>query len=136
MYVDASALVAIIVGEPEAQAMGLAIRDSRTGRVTSPMAIYEATLGVARVLSCPVSRARQLVVGLLAAATISVTAIEDRHAGTALEAHARFGKGRHPAQLNMGDCFAYAVAAEAALPILFKGDDFTQTDLPSALSSQ
>lgn len=133
MYVDASALVAVIVEEPEAEAMALAIRHSTSGRVTSPVAIYEATLGVARVLSCPVSRARQLVVGLLEAMAVTVTAIEERHASVALEAHSRFGKGRHPAQLNMGDCFAYAAAAEAAMPILFKGDDFSQTDLPSAL---
>lgn len=58
MYIDASALVAIIVAEPEADELGLAIRASTTGRVTAPIAIYEATLGVARVLSCPVARAR------------------------------------------------------------------------------
>lgn len=135
MYVDASALVAIIVAEPDADELGLAIRGSVTGRTTSPMAIYEATLGVARVLSCPVPRARQLVVGLLKATAISVTAIDDRHADAALAAFSRFGKGQHAAKLNMGDCFAYAVASEAALPILFKGDDFNQTDLPSALST-
>jgi ribonuclease VapC len=135
MYVDASALVAIIVDEPDSDALGLAMRGSKTGRVTSPVAIYEATLGVARILSCPVSRARQLVVGLLKATSISVTTIDERHANAALDAFSRFGKGQHAAKLNMGDCFAYAVAAEAALPILFKGDDFSQTDLPSALSA-
>jgi ribonuclease VapC len=136
MYVDASALVAIITGEPDAEEMGLAIRGSGTGRVTSPLAVYEAALGVARVLACPLPRARQLVIGLLKAAAIGITAIDDRHADTALDAHARFGKGQHPARLNMGDCFAYAVAADASLPILFKGDDFAQTDLPSALPSR
>ncbi|CAN7633962.1 type II toxin-antitoxin system VapC family toxin [Bosea sp. LjRoot237] len=135
MYIDASALVAIIVDEPDSDALGFAMRGSKTGRVTSPVAIYEATLGVARVLACPVPRARQLVVGLLKATSISVAAIGERHADAALEAFSRFGKGYHAAKLNMGDCFAYAVAAEAALPILFKGDDFSQTDLPSALSA-
>ena len=134
MYIDASALVAITVGEPEADDLGLAIRASTTGRVTAPVAIYEATLGVARILSCPVARARQLVVGLVRAMSVVVTSLDDRHADAALAAHERFGKGRHAAKLNMGDCFAYAVAAEAALPILFKGDDFSQTDLPSALA--
>lgn len=133
MYIDASALVAIIVAEPEADELCLAIRASTTGRVTAPIAIYEATLGVARVLSCPVARARQLVVGLLKAMSVAVAPIDDRHADAALAAHERFGKGQHAAKLNMGDCFAYAVAAEAALPILFKGDDFSLTDLPSAL---
>ncbi|AMJ63072.1 type II toxin-antitoxin system VapC family toxin [Bosea sp. PAMC 26642] len=135
MYIDASALVAIIVDEPEAEEFGMAIRTSTTGRFTAPIAIYEATLGVARVLSCPVARARQLVVGLLKAMSVAVAPLDDRHASAALSAHERFGKGQHAARLNMGDCFAYAVAAEAALPILFKGDDFGQTDLPSALSA-
>jgi len=135
MYIDASVLVAIIVAEPEADELGLAIRGSKTGRVTAPIAIYEATLGVARVLSCPVARARQLVVGLLKAMSVVVTPLDDHHADAALSAHERFGKGQHAARLNMGDCFAYAVAAEAALPILFKGDDFSLTDLPSALSA-
>lgn len=132
MYIDASALIAIIVDEPEAEAFALAIRDSRTGRVTAPIAVYEATLGVARVLACPVARARQLVVGLLKTASVTVVALDDRHADAAISAHERFGRGQHPAKLNMGDCFGYAVAAEAALPILFKGSDFSRTDLPSA----
>lgn len=135
MYVDASALVAIIIQESDADEMSRAIRASRTGRITSPIAIYEATVGVARVLACGVPRARQLVVGLLQAASIDVAAVGERHADAALAAFARFGRGQHPAKLNMGDCFGYAVASEAALPILFKGDHFSQTDLPSALSA-
>ena len=49
------------------------------------------------------------------------------------DAHRRFGKGNHPAGLNFGDCFAYALATERGLPLLFKGDDFARTDLESAL---
>lgn len=73
------------------------------------------------------------MIGLLKAMSVVVAPIDDRHADAALAAHDRFGKGQHAAKLNMGDCFAYAVAAEAALPILFNGDDFSLTDLPSAL---
>lgn len=135
MFVDASALVAIIVAEADADDLSLAMRRSSTEAVTSPVAIYEATLGVARVLACPIVRARQLVTGLLRAASVRILPIEELHAMAALDAFDRFGKGRHPAKLNMGDCLAYAMAAEASLPILFKGDDFSQTDLPSALSS-
>ena len=54
------------------------------------------------------------------------------HARAAAGAWRRFGKGRHPANLNVGDCFAYATASLANLPLLFKGDDFTQTDLRAA----
>lgn len=56
-------------------------------------------------------------------------------AAIALEAHARFGKGRHPAALNMGDCFAYALAKAHGAALLFKGDDFVKTDIALAVES-
>ena len=66
----------------------------------------------------------------LAIAGVQTVSITGKDAETALEAFARYGKGqRHPAQLNMGDCFAYAVAKSYRTPLLFKGDDFTQTDI-------
>ena len=68
--------------------------------------------------------------GFLERARISVVAIEDAAATGALDAHARFGKtSMHPARLNMGDCFAYAMAKQHGVPLLYKGDDFAQTDL-------
>ncbi|CAN5295645.1 hypothetical protein BH09PSE1_BH09PSE1_29370 [soil metagenome] len=60
---------------------------------------------------------------------MSIGASEHR---LALEAFDRFGKGRHPAALNMGDCFAYACAKSLAVPLLYKGDDFAQTDVEAA----
>ncbi|MGT2479980.1 type II toxin-antitoxin system VapC family toxin [Methylobacterium oryzae CBMB20] len=57
----------------------------------------------------------------------------DRRAALALAAHARYGKGRHPARLNLGDCFAYACARVHGVPLLYVGDDFPQTDIRSAL---
>ena len=57
---------------------------------------------------------------------------DEAHAPAAARARRPFGKGRHPANLNVGDCFAYATASLANLPLLFKGDDFTQTDLRAA----
>lgn len=70
----------------------------------------------------------------LAVAGLSVVPVGGITAASALAAFARYGKGRgHPAQLNLGDCFAYAVAYERKTSLLFKGDDFSRTDIPSAM---
>ena len=73
------------------------------------------------------------VMAYLAETDIRIVPIGEREAGMAIEVMARFGKGMgHPAQLNMGDCFAYACARTNGAPLLFKGDDFSQTDIESA----
>jgi ribonuclease VapC len=65
---------------------------------------------------------------------VAVVPISPEAASTALSAFSRFGKGTgHPAQLNLGDCFAYAVARDRKTSLLFKGDDFRRTDIPSAM---
>jgi ribonuclease VapC len=68
----------------------------------------------------------------LAAANVDIMPIGAREQALAIEAFDRFGKGRHPAALNMGDCFAYACARTLGLPLLYKGDDFGRTDIPAA----
>lgn len=65
---------------------------------------------------------------------IEVINLTDEHARIAVEAAMRFGRGRHRAKLNFGDCFSYALAKVSGLPLLFKGNDFTQTDIESALA--
>ena len=65
-------------------------------------------------------------------AEIERVAVDQQQAEAAIEAFRRFGKGRHPASLNIGDCFAYALAKSTSEPLLFKGDDFAQTDIPPA----
>jgi ribonuclease VapC len=69
----------------------------------------------------------------LAEAGVEIVPVTAAQARLAREAHRRFGKGNHPANLNFGDCFAYALAKERDLPLLFKGEDFTRTDLRPAL---
>ncbi len=129
IYVDASALVAIVCGEPEAPGL-LARLDAGRGAITSPVAIYEATLAVRRVLRGTVEDARQDVSDLVARAGIAVMPTTPAEAELAVAAFARFGKGQgHPAQLNMGDCFAYAAARLHGAAILCKGDDFIRTDI-------
>jgi len=129
MFVDASAIVAVLTGEPEADA--LADRLEAAGSpITSAVAVLEATLGVCRKRHASVAEARDDVLEFLRIAGIRTVSIGGAEADTALDAFARYGKGRgHPAQLNMGDCFAYAVAKNHDTPLLFKGDDFSKTDI-------
>lgn len=135
MFVDASAIVAILNSEAEASAFADALERSEL-RMTSPIAIFEATLGLCRVRHATVEEAAADVAEFLRVAQVRCTAITEQEAQTALVAFARYGKGRgHPAQLNLGDCFAYAVARNANVPLLFKGDDFTKTDIQSAVAA-
>jgi ribonuclease VapC len=131
MFVDASALTAILCDEPDGPDL-LARLDHSTIRLTSPLALWETTLAVARVLSLDIAAATDAVEGFVALAAITVIAIAPETRSLAISAHARFGKGRHPAALNFGDCFAYAAARHVGQPLLFKGDDFPQTDIEPA----
>jgi ribonuclease VapC len=132
MFVDASAIVAILNGETEAAVFADALERADT-RLTSPLAIFEATLGVCRVRHATVDQAAADVAEFLTIADIHCVAITDHEARTALVAFDRYGKGRgHPASLNLGDCFAYAVAHNRGVPLLFKGDDFSKTDIEPA----
>ena len=132
MFVDASAIVAILTSEPEAAAMLNAIESSAVC-ATSPLAVYEAVLAIHRK-QFGFIEAQEDVAAFLRATHMDVVPITEDHGRLALEAHARFGKGRgHPARLNMGDCFSYAVAKSLGYALLFKGDDFIHTDIPQAL---
>lgn len=131
MFVDASALIAIITEEPEGRA--LAARLERAGpTITSPIAVYEAVLGIARQKQGGLKAARADIEMLLDLARIGLVPITAEDADRALDAFERYGKGTgHPARLNMGDCFAYAVARSHRVPLLYKGEDFALTDLGS-----
>ncbi len=132
IVVDASAIVAILTGEPEDGALIVALEQAEAA-VTSPIAVYEAALGLRRKRHSSVAEAENDVMEFLAAARIGVLAVEPTAAQGALEAFARYGKGtQHPAQLNMGDCFAYAQAKALNAPLLYKGADFSMTDIEAA----
>jgi ribonuclease VapC len=133
MFVDASAIVAILNREPEADTFSDAI-ERNAGGLTSAIAVYEATLALCRIRHVTIEEAAADVHEFMSVAGIEhmpITAAETR---SALAAFARYGKGRgHPARLNMGDCFAYAMARNLKVPLLFKGDDFPKTDIESAI---
>jgi ribonuclease VapC len=100
---------------------------------TTPIAIYEAVLGVSRKRQWSVAEAETHVGDFLRAASITVQPIEPETAHIALEAFARYGRGRgHPARLNLGDCFIYAQAKVGGASLLYKGNDFSKTDIASA----
>src|SRR5271167_2405318 len=131
MFVDASASVAILTREPEADAL-----ESAQSPITSPIAIFEAALGICRKRHASVEEAAHDVGEFLELAGVRTAPITDKEAHAALAAFSRYGKGRgHPAQLNLGDCFAYAMATNAGTTLLFKGDDFDKTDIRPAVPS-
>ena len=126
--VDTSALVAVVLGEPDAERYLDRLVQSPTR--LSTVSLTEAAIVVEARQGLDAARDLQLLVD----ATIdSLVAADAEHAWAAVAAWRRFGKGRHPAQLNFGDCFSYAVAKVAGVPLLFKGDEFAQTDLAAAL---
>lgn len=131
MFVDASALTAILAGEPDAPALVARLQQARQ-RVSSPLAVWETTIALARILDLPLPDAQQAVRDYLALASIQVVAVSPKAADGAIEAFDRYGKGRHPAGLNFGDCFAYACARAYRMPLLFKVNDFAQTDIAAA----
>ncbi len=128
MFLDASAIVAILTREPEADLLTDRLEEA-AAPVTSPIAVFEAVLGICRKRHASIEEARQDVGEFLSAARVALVPLTAREAETALEAFSRYGKGRgHPAQLNLGDCFAYAVAKNYGMSLLYKGEDFDKTD--------
>ena len=132
IVVDASAIIAILTDESES-ALLVAALDQAGGATTTPIAIYEATLGVRRKRRSGVTQAERAVMEFLRLARIVVQPIQPETAHLALEAFDRYGKGRgHSARLNLGDCFMYAQAKAGGASLLYKGDDFSKTDIASA----
>ena len=132
MFIDASAIIAMLADEAEGSACADALA-STTTRLTSGVAIWEAVAGLVRTYTLSIPEARRKVGELLDTAEITVVPIGEREADLALEAYLHYGKGRHAARLNMGDCFAYACARAHEVPLLFKGSDFDSTDIAAAL---
>jgi ribonuclease VapC len=128
MFIDASAIVAITAPEEDGPVLSARL-DQATDAQTSPIALYEAVLGLSRTLAISVADAEEAVGNFIidsGAEIIPITAEIDR---AAIRVFERYGRGQHPARLNMGDCFAYACARTLGVPLLFKGDDFSQTDI-------
>lgn len=118
MVIDTSAIIEALIAGPEASNIAAQLKHAETSRVTVPTVIYEATVVLASKRNIAVSEAEQIVRDFLTDFDISIAAITDRTASLAIDASARYGKGRHPAKLNFGDCFSYAGAKSFGLPPL------------------
>lgn len=129
MVVDTSALLAILQGEPERRIFNEAL-EAAASRVMSVATFVEVSI---------VIDARYGAEGLLdldrllERAQIELAAVDRDQGRLARDAFRRFGKGRHPAGLNFGDCFAYALATALGQPLLYKGEDFSRTDVVAAV---
>lgn len=127
IVVDTSALMAVILREPQASVCVTALDQAED------IAISATTLAEALVVAGlrGIASEMEQLIGELGCEVAPVT---EALAARVARAYARWGKGVHPAGLNFGDCFAYALAEERACPLLFIGDDFARTDIVSALS--
>ena len=128
MIVDTSAIIAILRGEREAEAMAGALQRAEISRVSA--VAYVETAVVTDSNRNPVLSRR--LDDLLRDAQIQVESVTPKQAEIARYAYRDFGKGRHKAGLNLGDCFAYALAKDKGEPLLFKGYDFGKTDIEVA----
>ena len=128
IFVDASALIAMIAGEPEADDLASRLEQASPG-LYSAVSAWEALAGLCRSYMFSVETARATLDSFIEAAQIRLAPIGEAEYLAATEAFSQFGKGRHPAGLNMGDCFAYACAKSNRAALLFKGEDFSKTDL-------
>jgi len=126
IVVDASALMAIIRGEPDAAACREVIRTNDDFLISAPSLSESLVAAARREVYGEMAR----LIEALAPVVVSLT---EERAHAAVRAYRRWGKGFHEAKLNFGDCFAYALAKEHDCPLLFVGKDFALTDIVSAL---
>ena len=129
MIVDTSALLTVLFAEDDAERFADAIASADV-RLISAANYLEAGIVIDNQIGA--AAGRQLD-ALVARAAIRIEPVTREHADIARQAYLDFGKGNHPAGLNFGDCFAYALSKTSGLPLLFKGSDFARTDLAAVL---
>jgi ribonuclease VapC len=125
MVIDSSAIIAVLLNEANAAQIAEAI-DSGSQRLLSAASLLEASIVIESRKGEAAGRELDL---LIYRAAIEVVAVDQDQAEIARIAWRRYGKGRHPAGLNYGDCFSYALARSRGLPLLFQGEDFSRTDI-------
>ncbi|HXG20955.1 MAG TPA: type II toxin-antitoxin system VapC family toxin [Methylomirabilota bacterium] len=125
MVIDTSAVLAILFNEPEAEQFEVALETDAT-RLMSAASVLEAAIVIETRLGEAGGKEFDL---FLSTASITVVPVTVAHVAAARQAYRIYGKGRHPAGLNYGDCFAYATAKLSGELLLFKGNDFAQTDI-------
>jgi ribonuclease VapC len=131
MVLDASAIIAMLGDEAEGDRFAAVLESAET-RAVSAVAVWEAVAGLARLYALSIPEARGRVADFLEAAKVETLIVGQRELDLALDAYDQFGKGRHPARLNLGDCFTYAAAKAAEAPLLHKDEGFWSTDVRQA----
>jgi len=130
MVIDTSAIVAILFDEADALALARAIEADPVRRISAATLLEAAIVVETRRGPAGAEKLDQF----LKSASVQVAPVTEEQAVIARLAFRVYGKGRHPAALNFGDCFAYALAQSTSEPLLFKGGDFAQTDVKKALA--
>jgi ribonuclease VapC len=130
MILDTSAILAILFGESDAEIYARAIAEAESRRISAANFVEAAIVVEAQTAEIG---SRQFD-AFFRRAAIAIEPLTEEQAHIARQAYADFGKGRHPAALNLGDCFAYALSKAAGEPLLFKGRDFHRTDVIPALT--
>ena len=129
MFVDTSVVVAILADEEDASEWSGKIGQAAK-RITSPLVVLEAAMRLSSLLAVAPLIVETAIEAFLHQAEIEVVPIESGDAKLAIQAFSDYGKGRgHPAQLNLADCLSYASAKSRGMPLLYKGNDFSYTDL-------
>lgn len=128
MVIDTSALVAILTGEPEQAAFIRAIEQAATRLLSTATWVETSIVIGSRYGPAGLHQLDRL----LTVAQVMIVPVDVEQARFAREAYQRYGKGRHPAGLNFGDCFSYALATCRRQALLFKGNDFSRTDVSGA----
>ena len=131
VFLDASAMVALMTGETGFFEIERRFGEADEG-LCSALSLWETTLAIARQRTVPLALARDEVQSFITDFALRLVPIGKAETDAALVARDRYGKGRHPAKLNMGDCFAYACAKTNGATLLYKGDDFARTDVADA----
>lgn len=125
MIIDSSAILAVVGREPGYDRVLHALATSQQTRIGAPTKLETGIVMMARFGP----RGKTALARFLQENAITTVAFGEEHAAVALDAYSRFGKGRHPAALNFGDCCTYAITSLAGEPLLCVGDDFAKTDL-------
>ena len=128
IFIDTSVLVAIIAGEEDARHFG-AIIDADDNPLTSPIVLLEASMRLSTLFGVEPAAALERLQALMALNGTEVITIDTSTTLIAVDAFARYGRGRHPARLNFADCLSYACAKAAGARLLYKGNDFARTDM-------
>lgn len=125
MIIDTSVLIAILINEPETEQLIAALEKEET-RLISAVSMVEASIVI---LNRKGEAGLRELDNLVSEAGINIVPVDQEQSMLARTAYIQFGKGRHPAKLNFGDCFSYALAVAQQQALLFKGDDFNKTDV-------